>query len=367
MLTVITEDFYHPIYLCQERKSKMNLLAYSTKAYDMPFLARAAEGKHNIQFTEKRLTLETASLASESNAIALFTSDDASAPVLRKLAGYGVKYIALRSAGFDHVDLRTAAELGIRVANVPEYSPFSIAEHAVAMLMAVNRKIVQSQLLLQLQDFRLDTLTGFDVHGKVAGVIGTGKIGMAFAKIMTGFGAVVLASDPVRNPDADALGITYVPFDELVKKSDIISIHCPLNDSTRNLFSRDQFGQMKTGAVLINTSRGGILNTADLIDALDNGFLGAACLDVYDKEKGLFFEDHTNSVLTDPAFARLRAFKNVLITGHQAFLTHEALSGIAATTIHNVDCWERSTISPNELNHPETSDQRSFQKSTVRI
>jgi D-lactate dehydrogenase len=328
----------------------MKVISFSTKGYDKPFLKTAAVERHEIQFTEKRLTLETASFAEGYDAVALFTSDDASSPVLKKLAQCGVKFIALRSAGYDHVDLTVAIQLGIRVANVPEYSPYSIAEHAVAMLMTVNRKIIESQILMELQDFRLDTLTGFDLHGKVVGVVGTGKIGIAFAKIMIGFGAVILASDPVISPEAKTIGIKYVPFDELIKNCDVISIHCPLNGSTKNLFSKAQFGQMKTGSILINTSRGGIVNTTDLIDALEEGTLGAACLDVYDKEKGLFFEDHRGSILHDAVFARLRSFKNVLLTGHQAFLTREALTGIAGTTVSNLDCWARGIPSPNELN-----------------
>jgi D-lactate dehydrogenase len=347
----------------------MKVIAYSTKAYDKPYLKKAAEEKHEIFFTEKRLTLETASLAKGYDAVSLFTSDDASPTVLKRLAETGVRYIALRSAGHDHIDLKSASQLGIRVSNVPEYSPYSIAEHAVAMLLAVNRKILQSQLLMQLQDFRLDNLTGFDIHGKVVGVVGTGKIGMAFARIMNGFGAIVLASDPVINPEAAAVGLKYVPFAELIKKCNIISVHCPLNDSTKNLFSKTQFNQMRTGSILINTSRGGIVNTTDLTEALEKGILGAACLDVYDKEKGLFFEDHRNTVLNDPAFARLRSFKNVLITGHQAFLTHEALSGVAGTTIYNLDLWAQGLSSPNELNTlaNDRSDSIKIQKAAVGI
>ena len=327
----------------------MKVIAYSIKGYDKPYLMKAAAERHEVIFTEKRLTAETASLAAGFEAVSLFTSDDASEPILKTLAACGVKYIALRSAGYDHVNLKVAKEMGIAVANVPEYSPYSIAEHAVAMLMAVNRKIVQSQLLMQLQDFRLDNLTGFDIHGKVVGIVGTGKIGMAFARIMKGFGAVVLATDPIQNPEAIDIGVEYVSFTDLIKKCDIISIHCPLNDSTRNLFSQKEFAAMKQGSFLINTSRGAIVNTTDLIEALEKGIVGGACLDVYDKEKGLFFEDHRQTIMTDQAFARLRSFRNVLITGHQAFLTHEALEGIAGTTVKNIDAWDKGQAAPSEL------------------
>lgn len=335
----------------------MKILVYSAKGFDKQYLVNASAGKHQVEFTEKRLTEFTVGLASGFDAVALFTSDDASAPVIAQLAALGVRYIALRSAGYDHVDLAAATRFGIRVANVPEYSPYSIAEHAVAMLMALNRKIVQSQLLMQLHDFRLDTLTGFDIHGKVVGVVGTGKIGIAFARIMVGFGATVLASDPVKNSDAVSIGVKYVSFDELVKASDVISIHCPLNDGTRNLFDHATIAKMKKGVVLINTSRGAIVNSHDLIDALDIGIVGGACLDVYEKEKGLFFEDHRTDVLTDEVFARLRSYKNVLITGHQAFLTHEALTGIASTTFLNIEQWSRMENAPHQLNHPAFSER----------
>lgn len=343
----------------------MKAIAYSTKVYDKPYLEQAAAGKHEFIFTDKRLTPDTVPLANGCEAIALFTSDQASKEVLQALSKNGIKYIALRSAGFDHVDLTTCKERGIRLANVPEYSPYSIAEHAVAMLMAVNRKLIESQILIQLHDFRLDTLTGFDVHGKTVGIVGTGKIGMAFAKIMKGFGAIVLATDPVENPEANSQGVQYVSIEELIRRSDIISIHCPLNESTKNLFTKIQFERMKKGCVMINTSRGGILNTEDLLDALEKGIIGSACLDVYDKEKGLFFEDHRNSILTDSNFARLRSFKNVLITGHQAFLTHEALTGISETTIHNLDCWAQGLESPNEL-YQQTENHMNNQEDLSR-
>lgn len=326
----------------------MKVFVYSARPYDQPTL-QEAKGKHELLFTEKRLTQETAFYADGCDAVALFTSDDASAPVLEKLNKCGVKYIALRSVGFDHVDLRKAEELGIHVANVPEYSPYAVAEHAVAMLMALNRKLIRGQQLMQLQDFRIDSLKGFDIHGKTVGVIGTGKIGLAFSRIMLGFGAKVLAFDPVKNPEALQLGITYVPLEELLKRSEVVSIHCPLSPATKYLISTPQFNLMKPGAILVNTSRGGVVNTTDLITALDNGKLGAACLDVYEFEKGLFFEDHSNDIIRDPMFARLKNFKNVLVTSHQAFLTSDAIDQIASTTISNLDCWEDKRPCANEL------------------
>lgn len=336
----------------------MKVFVYSARPYDQPIL-QEAQGIHELLFTEKRLTQETAFYADGCDAVALFTCDDASAPVLEKLNKCGVKYIALRSVGFDHVDLRKAEELGMHVANVPEYSPYAVAEHAVAMLMAVNRKLIRGQQLMELQDFRIDSLKGFDIHGKTVGVIGTGKIGIAFSRIMLGFGAQVLAFDPVKNDEALQLGITYVPLEDLLPRCEVVSLHCPLSSSTKYLMSGAQFNLMKPGAILINTSRGAIINTADLITALDTGKLGGACLDVYEFEKGLFFEDHSNNIIHDTMFARLKNFKNVLLTSHQAFLTADAIAQIASTTIGNLDCWEMKLPSKNNLTlMPSSSVQR---------
>lgn len=330
----------------------MKVFVYSARPYDTPAL-RKFGGNHELLFTEKRLTIDTAHYASGCQAIAIFTSDDASASVLEKLYTYGVRFVLLRSAGYDHVDLEKTASLGIRVAYVPEYSPYSVAEHAVAMLMAVNRKLIHGQRLMALQDFRIDSLKGFDIHGKVAGVIGTGKIGLAFARIMLGFGAQVLAYDPQQNQEAIDLGIKYVSLEELLRKSDIVSLHCPLTPATKHFISDTQFRWMKPGAILINTSRGPVINTHDLLLALESGRLGGACLDVYEFEKGLFFEDHTNDILRDVTYARLKNFKNVLITSHQGFLTEDAVNQIAGTTIANLDCFEQKLPCVNEIGIPQ--------------
>lgn len=326
----------------------MKIFVFSTRSYDKPALLAVA-GRHELSFTEKRLSKETAHFAADFPAVAIFTSDDASRPVLDILQSLGVRFLLLRSAGYDHVDLPGAASLGFRVANVPAYSPNSVAEHAVALLMAMNRKLIQGQLQMQLQDFRIDSLQGFAVHGKIVGVIGTGKIGMAFARIMLGFGAKVIACDPQLNPEAIAAGIRYEPLEEVLGQSDIVSLHCPLNQATRHLISHTQFAKMKPGAVLINTSRGAVVDTNALITALDSGRLGGACLDVYEFEKGLFFEDHSNAIIHDVNFARLRSFTNVLITAHQAFLTTDAIREIAGTTIENLNCWQNGSPCENEL------------------
>lgn len=333
----------------------MKVFVYSAHAYDTPAL-QAAAGNNEFLFTDKNLTAGTAHFADGCEGVAIFTSDDASGLVLERLHTHGVKYLLLRSVGYDHVDLEKAAQLGIRVANVAEYSPYSVAEHAVAMLMALNRKIVVGQQLMALQDFRLDQLKGFDIHGKTVGVIGTGKIGMAFIDIMRGFGANVLAFDPQVNQGALDAGAKYVSLESLLRESDVVSLHCPLTNTTRHLISDTQLNWMKRGSILINTSRGAVVNTPDLIQALKSGKLGGACLDVYEKEKGLFFEDHSNSIPQDEMFAQLRNFRNVLVTGHQAFLTDDAINQIASTTVSNISCFQNGLPCRNELTAKETEN-----------
>lgn len=329
----------------------MKTLVYSIHGFDKPFLEVAAKGKHELYFTEQSLNMDTCELAKGYEVVALFTSDNASSEVLQKLYDNGVKFIALRSVGYDHVDLAKAQQLNIRVANVPAYSPYAIAEHAVALLMALNRKLLLGQQLMQTGDYRLDQLTGFDLHGKKIGIIGTGKIGTAFAKIMHGFGCNLLGYDvEVNHQLIRDTQIKYTSLEDLCKQSDVISVNCPLNTATKYMFNKTVFKQMKKGVVFINTARGGIVNTIDLIEALDKGIVAAAGLDVYEYEKLIFFYDHTNKGVNDQLFQKLRSYQNVLITGHQAFLTNEALQGIANTTIANLDAWTQNGISQNEVN-----------------
>lgn len=328
----------------------MKTFIFSAHSYEVPFLKEAADGKHELLLSQEKLSIDTVHLAHGCEAIAIFTADDASSAVLQQLYDMGIRHVALRSTGYDHVDLMQAKKLAIHVANVPEYSPYAIAEHAVALLLALNRKILTSQSQMQQKDFRLDNLVGFDIHGKTIGIIGTGTIGMTFAKIMTGFGANLVGYDPVQNPVAADIGLQYVTLDELYNKSDIISIHCPLNEHTRHLISMPQLKKMKRDCIIINTARGGVLHTYDLLEALENNQIGGACLDVYEKEKGLFFEDHRNNSVKDELFEKLRINKKVIITGHQAFLTREALKGIADTTMKNLDYWAVGKRSIHELN-----------------
>jgi D-lactate dehydrogenase len=329
----------------------MKTLVYSIHGFDKPFLVKAAEGKHELHFTEQPLNKNTADLAKGFEAVALFTSDNASAEVLAKLHECGVKFIALRSVGYDHVDLAKAKSLGIKVANVPAYSPYAIAEHSVALLMALNRKIILGQHLIQQNDFRLDELVGFDLHGKTIGIVGTGKIGSAFAKIMYGFGCKLLAYDiEVNEALIKETQIEYASFENVCKQSDVISINCPLNADTKYMFNTATFAMMKKGVVFINTARGGIVNTKDLMEALDNGTVSFAGLDVYENEKPIFFYNHSDKKIADELFEKLRSYPNVLITGHQAFLTNEALEGIAATTMNNIDQWSKEGKSINDIN-----------------
>jgi D-lactate dehydrogenase len=319
----------------------MKTLVYSIHGFDKPFLEKVAQGKHEFIFTVH---------ANGCDAVALFTSDNTSEKVLEKLHAYGVKFIALRSVGYDHVDLAKAKQLGIKVANAPACSPHAIAEYTVALLMALNRKILLSQQLMNKDDFRLDQLIGFDLHGKTIGIVGTGKIGAAFAKIMHGFGCKLIAYNIEENQELiHQTNINYTSLEELCKSSDVISVCCPLNTATKYMFNKSAFSQMKKGVVFVNTARGGIANTIDLIEALDSGIVASAGLDVYENEKPIYFYDHTDSQINDVVFQKLRSYPNVLLTGHQVFLTNEALQGIAETTIANLDEWSNNEVSKNEL------------------
>jgi D-lactate dehydrogenase len=328
----------------------MKILIFSNHGFAEPFLVLANNKKHDLIFSDKPLNAATAELAKGCEAIALFTSDDGSAEVLDKLSDLGVKYITLRSAGYDHIDINKAKSLGIKVANVPAYSPYSIAEHAVALLMAMNRKILLGDVLMRKNDFRLEQLVGFDLHGKTVGIVGTGKIGSAFGNIMHGFGCTLLGYDVEENSDlVREAKIVYTSFETLCQSADVVSIHCPLNGATRYLFNKNSFSLMKDGVLFINTARGGIVNTNDLLDALDAGKVSHAGLDVYEYEKPIFFYNHQNSEIQDELFKRLRSHPRVLLTGHQAFLTNEALTGIANTTIANLDAWGSGGTSDNEI------------------
>lgn len=328
----------------------MKTLVYSTHGFDKPFMETITGIAHELVFTNKPLSAETTDLAIGCEAVSLFTGDLAKGEVLHALKNKGVRFIALRSVGYDHVDLALAHDLGIRVANVPAYSPNAIAEHAVALLMAINRKLFTAQQLMAENDFRLDELVGFDLFGKTVGLVGTGKIGAAFARIMKGFGCNLLATDPFPDDQLIAeTGIRYVPLETLCGEAAVIAVHCPLTPETSHLFNERTFQLMKPGVIFINTARGGIVNTEHLLQAIDSGIVAAAGLDVYEFEKPIYFKDLRDQSIPDPLFSRLRNHPKVILTGHQAFLTKEALEGIATTTRNNLSAWEKDSISPNDL------------------
>jgi D-lactate dehydrogenase len=328
----------------------MKTTIYSTHKFEEPYIIKANNGKHQLKLLEIRLTEETAVLAKGSKTVSLFTGDDASENVLKKLNAIGVENIALRSAGFNNVDLKKASELGIKVARVPAYSPYAIAEHTLALILALNRKLIKAHNRVREQNFSLNGLTGFDLNGKTVGVIGTGKIGTVLVKILHGFGCNIIAQDVFEDKNLiDKYGVKYVDCETLCKQADIISLHVPLIPSTKHLINAKHIKLMKKGVMLINTSRGGLVDTKAVIKGLKSEKIGYFGMDVYEEEEGLFFEDHSEDILQDDVIARLMTFKNVLITSHQAFLTETALTNIADTTIYNLDCFEKQALSGNEV------------------
>jgi D-lactate dehydrogenase len=329
----------------------MKILMYSSYEFDRPIVENAMHGNLEFVYTDQPLNEENVQLAEGFEGISLFINDKATASILDKLYFYGVRYISLRSVGYDYIDLKRARALGIKVANVPAYSPYSVAEHAAALLMALNRKIVLGQHLMDIGDYRLDHLIGFDLHGKKVGIIGTGKIGSAFAKIMHGFGCSIIAYDPTESTELkQQIDIRYATLEEVCMNSDVISVHCPLNRETKYMFHKSIFSLMKKGVIFINTARGKIVNTEDLIDALQRGKVSAAGLDVYESEKNIFFRNLIDKNIRNETYIILRSLPNVLITGHQGFLTNEALQGIANTTIANLNAWAYNGTCENELN-----------------
>ena len=311
----------------------MKLAFFDTKPYDIPgFEKYSSDAGVEIKYFESKLNADTVSLAAGFDAVCVFVNDTVNAKVVEKLHELGVKAIVLRCAGFNNVDLK-ACQGKLRVFRVPAYSPHAVAEHAMALLLTVNRRTHKAHIRTREFNFSLQGLTGFDLYGKTVGVIGTGKIGRVFADICRGFGMKVLAYDKFPNPNA---GLDYVELDELFEKSDVISLHCPLTVETDHLIRSGSIRRMKDGVVIVNTSRGGLVNTEDLIQGLRSGKIGAACLDVYEEEGDVFYEDLSGHILQDDKLVRLIAMPNVIVTSHQAFLTREALDNIAHTTVINL-------------------------------
>ncbi|MFJ3118577.1 2-hydroxyacid dehydrogenase [Pseudomonas protegens] len=318
----------------------MRTILFSSQNYDREsFLGAQLPAGIELQFQAARLSLDTAALAERHEVVCAFINDDLSAPVLELLAAGGTRLIALRSAGYNHVDLSAAQRLGLDVVRVPAYSPHAVAEHAVALILALNRRLHRAYNRTREGDFTLHGLTGFDLVGKTVGIVGTGQIGATFARIMAGFGCQLLAYDPFPNPAVEALGARYLDLPELLAQSQIISLHCPLTEDSRYLINQQSLAHMQPGAMLINTGRGGLVDTPALIEALKSGQLGYLGLDVYEEEAQLFFEDRSDLPLQDDVLARLLTFPNVIVTAHQAFLTREALAAIAETTLHNIASW----------------------------
>ena len=322
----------------------MRTILFSSQTYDRDsFTAAVRPESVQLHFQPARLSLDTAALAHGYEVVCPFINDDLSAPVLEQLADGGTQLIALRSAGFNHVDLPAAKRLGLSVVRVPAYSPHAVAEHAVALILALNRRLHRAYNRTREGDFTLHGLTGFDLVGKTVGVVGTGQIGATFGKIMAGFGCKLLCFDPYPNAQLLALGAQYVSLPELLAGSHIISLHCPLTADNKHLINSQSLATLKHGAMLINTGRGALVNTPALIEALKSGQLGYLGLDVYEEEAQLFFEDRSDLPLQDDVLARLLTFPNVIITAHQAFLTREALSAIAGTTLDNIAAWSNGT------------------------
>ncbi|MEI6715630.1 MAG: 2-hydroxyacid dehydrogenase [Verrucomicrobiota bacterium] len=335
----------------------MRVAIFDTHQFDRESLVRAnSTSGHDLVFLEVRLNLSTYTLAAGCQAVCVFVNDTVDAGVLRALAQLGVRLVALRCAGFNNVDLAAAQQCGIAVVRVPEYSPHAIAEHAVALLLALDRKLIRATARVRDGNFSLDGLVGFDLFGKTVGVLGTGKIGATFARIMRGFGCRVLGWDLHHNPELERDHVlVYQSLNEVLESSDILSLHIPLNSDTRHIVGAEAISRMKPGVVLINTGRGALIDTPALVEALKSGKVGAAGLDVYEEEEGVFFVDHSGEVLADEQLAWLLMCPNVLVTSHQAFLTKEALEKISSTTLDSITSIE-SQISG--LAEKSIADQR---------
>lgn len=338
----------------------MKVAVFSTKSYDRRFLDIAnVQGRHHLNYFDVRLSVETAALAHDAEAVCAFVNDEIDRAVLKELAGCGVRLVALRSAGFNHVDLHAARDLGVTVARVPAYSPHAVAEHTLALILTLNRNIHRAYNRVREGNFALDGLLGFDLNGKTVGIVGTGQIGTVAARILTGFGCVVLAHDPYPNQACEALGVHYVDRAELFASSDIVTLHCPLTPDTRHMVDARCLRQVKRGMMLINTSRGAVVDTHAVISGLKDGTIGSLGLDVYEEEADLFFEDLSDRFIADDAFARLLTFPNVVITGHQAFFTAEAMLNIAETTIANISAFEETGRALHEISVEKIADRPS--------
>lgn len=326
----------------------MKIAFFSAKSYDKEFFDRFRDN-NELVYWELALNEQTVTLAKGCNAICVFVNDSLNAKVIQQLHEFGIKLIALRCAGFNNVDLETANKLQIPVVRVPAYSPHAVAEHAVALILTLNRKTHKAYNRIREGNFSIETLTGFDLYGKTIGVVGTGKIGQAFSEIMLGFGCTVLAFDIIANKQLEAKGVEYLPLMEVLERADIISLHCPLTELSHYLINDETLAMMKKGSMLINTSRGALVDTKAAVSALKSGHLAYLGIDVYEQEEKLFFNDLSGKVIQDDIIMRLISFPNVLITAHQGFFTEEALTQIATITFQNIAAFENDKELLNKL------------------
>ncbi len=332
----------------------MRIAVFSARSYDRRFLSEeAAKQGHELTFLEPRLDHQTVALAEGYEAVCIFVNDLADAQVIADLVAGGTRLLTLRSAGFNHVDLAAAEAAGLTVVRVPAYSPYAVAEHTVALMLAVERRLHRAYNRVREGNFSLDGLLGFDLRSKRVGIIGTGQIGAIVARILRGFGCSLRAYDVVRNEAVRDFGVRYVDLDTLFEECDVITLHCPLTPETHHLIDAQAISQMRPGVMLVNTSRGALIDTQAAIDGLKSGQIGNLALDVYEEESDLFFEDLSDQVIQDDVFSRLLTFPNVFITAHQAFFTEEAMRNIAETTLGNASAFERGEASGNELTHAE--------------
>ena len=328
----------------------MRTAVFSSRRYDMALLTEANRGAgHELVFIQDRLTAETVPLAQGCTAVCVFVNDSVDATVLELLAAQGTRIVATRSTGFNHIDAAAARRLGMAVVRVTDYSPHSVAEFTVGLLLAVNRKIHRASMRTRDGNFELDGLMGFDLHGKTVGVVGTGKIGRIVARILHGFGCTVLGHDVQHHPEFEALGGRYVAMAELMAAADVVTLHCPLTEATRHTIDARSLAGIRRGCVLVNTSRGGLVDTEAAIAALKTGQLGGLAIDVYEQEASLFFQDLSSTVITDDVIQRLVSFPNVIVTGHQAFFTVEAIGQIMRTTVDSLSSFERGEPLVNRI------------------
>lgn len=329
--------------------SKIRLAVFSSKKYDITYLEQFDQQRFSFTFIEAKLSNETVKLAKDHDAICIFVNDEANAYVLEQLHQFNIKHIALRCAGFNNIDLKKAQQLSFNICRVPEYSPQAVAEHSVGLMLTLSRKFHKAYNRVRDGNFALDGLMGFNLFNKTVGIIGTGNIGLATINILKGFGCNIICFDPQQNDDVIKLGAHYVELTELFKQSDVISLHCPLNTHTQHLIDQSSIELMKDNVMVINTSRGGLIDTKAIITALKQQKIGYLGLDVYELESDLFFEDLSNTIIQDDIFQRLLSFPNVMITGHQGFFTHEAIETIAQTTLNNLELLAQGKPSGNEI------------------